>query len=288
MKTPALPAIVLLFFIIQWSAAAQEAAPPPADAGEAAPVAVAEAEVTEAPAAPAEERGTGAALIDKLILGGWTVAVQLIISVAGVAFAVERFINLRRSKIVPPGVAERADQFWKERKYDELNELLERRPSTLSRMIAALWENRRAGAADASTVAADVGARELKLHLQKAYPIAVVATIEPLLGLFGTVWGMIGAFDKVAMMGEMGNASALSSEIALALVTTAVGLAIAIPMLILYHYFKSRTALFGIALEEQVSRLVTHRILRTGEAAGDPASPAASTAAPAAEVARAH
>src|SRR5690606_6256257 len=105
--------------------------------------------------------------------------------------------------------------------------------------------HRHSSPTEAAAVAGDIGARELRLHLQKAYPIAVVATIEPLLGLFGTVLGMILAFDKVALMGAMGNAAVLSSEISLALVTTAVGLAIAIPMLILHHYFKSRTSILG-------------------------------------------
>lgn len=144
---------------------------------------------------------------------------------------------------------------------DQIKQLCQRRSSTLGRMILAVVEHQKSSLADVSMVAGDLGARELKLHLQKAYPIAVVATIEPLLGLFGTVWGMILAFDKVAIIGSMGNASALSSEIAIALVTTAVGLAIAIPMLALHHYFKSRTNIFGITLEEQVSALIARHLL---------------------------
>jgi biopolymer transport protein ExbB len=132
-------------------------------------------------------------------------------------------------------------------------------------MIQAVIEHRHSPA-DASTVAGDIGTREMKLHLQKAYPIAIAAMIEPLLGLFGTVYGMILAFDRVAQLGDMGNAAALSNEISLALVTTAVGLAIAIPLLVAYHFFKTRTAMFALGLEEQVSQLISRHVMRGPDA----------------------
>jgi biopolymer transport protein ExbB len=211
--------------------------------------------------------GVGVKLYDKLVQGGWTVGVQLAVSVAGLACVIERFIFLRKARIAPAGLFEYVDALWAQGRFEQIEAVCQQRPSTLSRMIMGLIEHRHGSTADASTVASDIGARELKLHLQKAYPIAVVATIEPLLGLFGTVWGMILAFDKVALIGTMGNAAALSSEIAIALVTTAVGLAIAIPMLALHHYFKSRTAIFAIALEEQVSELISRHMMKRPEMA---------------------
>jgi biopolymer transport protein ExbB len=239
-----------LVVILTRSAAAQDA-PAPATA-------------PAATATPAEgETGAATTLYKKLVQGGWTVGVQLIVSVAGLAFVIERFINLRKPNVAPAGLFERVDALWSQGRVEQIDAVCEQHPSTLGRMIQGVVAHRHGPAADAATVAGDIGARELKLHLQKAYPIAVVATIEPLLGLFGTVWGMILAFDKVAMMGTMGNASALSNEIAIALVTTAVGLAIAIPMLALHHYFKSRTAIFGIALEEQVSELISRHLMKT-------------------------
>ena len=69
----------------------------------------------------------------------------------------------------------------------------------------------------------------VRRHLLRAYPLAVIATTAPLLGLLGTVSGMIGAFDTVAMMGELGDAGALGGDISKALVTTMVGLVVAIP-----------------------------------------------------------
>lgn len=203
-------------------------------------------------------------LLDKLQTGGWTVAIQVAISVVALAIVLERLINLRRARILPSGLAEQAEAMLKQGRIEELWQLCRRRPSTLARMIQAVIEHRHSPA-DASIVASDIGTREMKLHLQRAYPIAIAAMIEPLLGLFGTVYGMILAFDRVAQLGEMGNAAALSNEISLALVTTAVGLAIAIPLLVAYHFFKNRTAMFALGLEERVSQLISRHVMRRQE-----------------------
>lgn len=237
--------------------AAQDAASPQPANPASAPSAVTESPSGEMPAGDAV-----ATLLDKLRSGGTTVVIQVLLSIIGLAFAVERFVNLRRGTIAPVGLFRKVDALWSQGRIDDVQAACDRHPSTLARMIRALIDHRNGPAGDAATVAGDIGARELKLHLQRAYPIAVVATIEPLLGLFGTVWGMILAFDKIALMGSMGNAAALSSEISLALVTTAVGLAIAIPMLLLYHYFKGRTSLLGITLEEQVNELISRHVMR--------------------------
>ena len=101
------------------------------------------------------------------------------------------------------------------------------------------------------------GVREIRKHLRRAYPLALVATIAPLLGLLGTVIGMIGAFDKVSAAGSLGDASMLGGDISKALITTATGLCIAVPALALYHFFKSRTNMYGMILEEEVCELIT-------------------------------
>ncbi|HBR95694.1 MAG TPA: biopolymer transporter ExbB, partial [Opitutae bacterium] len=99
--------------------------------------------------------------------------------------------------------------------------------------------------------------REMRLHLQRAYPLAVVATISPLLGLFGTVYGMIGAFESVALAGEMGDPSIMAADIAYALITTAIGLVIAVPALSAYHFFRIRTNMLALGLEGQLSHVIS-------------------------------
>jgi biopolymer transport protein ExbB len=207
--------------------------------------------------APAAGASGATVLFDKLIWqGGPIVWFQLAVSVVGLAFAFERIINLRRASIVPEGLAQRADQLWRAGKPDEIEALCDREPSTLARMIKAIVQHRTDDPSDVATIAGEVGRPELKLHLQKAYPVITVATLEPMLGLFGTVWGMMGAFDTVAAAGEMGNPSILAADISVALITTAVGLAIAIPMLALYHFFKSRTNTYAIELDAVTGGLI--------------------------------
>ena len=121
------------------------------------------------------------------------------------------------------------------------------------------------------SISDDIGSREVRVQLQKAYPLAIIATLSPLLGLFGTVFGMIGAFDTVAQAEEMGNAAILADDIAKALVTTAGGLMVAIPMLGFYHYFKSRTNHYAIMLEEDAGELFSLWFLRGQKAVVAPA-----------------
>jgi len=118
-------------------------------------------------------------------------------------------------------------------------------------------------------IAGDIASREIAQQLQRAYPLAVVATLEPLLGLLGTVLGMIESFDSIVQTGTVGDPSLLAAGISKALVTTAVGLIIAIPFLGLYHYFKSRTNYFASILEEEVTDLISEWLLPGGAGEGD-------------------
>lgn len=194
--------------------------------------------------------------VGKLRQGGYVIAAQLVLSVLALAFVLERAFMLRRSSMVPAGVADRARVLWREEKFGELVAMGEGRCSTLERVIATLAEHRRAPMADLSATAGDIASRDVRRHLSRAYPIAVIATIQPLLGLLGTVSGMVDAFDAVSVAG-LGKVEVLGSSISKALMTTMVGLAIAIPLLLAYHYFKNRTQVLGYTLEEELTDLIT-------------------------------
>ena len=211
---------------------------------------------TAEPERSSQELTTGEAFVRKLRQGGITMVFLLLASVAGLGYAIERLVNLRMGVIAPKGLAERADRLWHEERYGEIVALRDRSRSTLARVLAVVAQHRHSSMADISIMAGDVASRDLRRHLQKAYPLAVVATVSPLLGLLGTVIGMIGAFDKVAA-GSLGDASLLGGDISKALITTGAGLTIAVPALVLYHYFKSRTSFFAIVLEEEVGELLS-------------------------------
>lgn len=205
------------------------------------------------PKQPVTESG---ALIQRLMETGKTGIALLLVSIIGFSFAFERLFHLRRVNIVPRGLAAKADKLWRAHDYDGLRQLAHDRPCTLSRVIKDIVDHRNAPRADVSIMAGDVASREMRIHLQRAYPLAVVATISPLLGLFGTVYGMIGAFESVALAGKMGDPSIMAGDIAFALMTTAIGLVIAVPSLSAYHFFRIRSNMLGLQLEEQASHII--------------------------------
>ena len=199
---------------------------------------------------------------ERLKQGGVTGLVQLGLSIFGAGFVFERLFRLRRKFILPAGLATRAKQLWRDAKFDELEKLGETDPCTLARAISFIAKNRSSPMVEVSEICGELVSRELSGHYQRAYPLGIVATLAPLLGLLGMILGMITTFETVALAGALGDPSQLAAGISEALVTTGLGLAIAIPFLALYHVFKHRTAGFGAELEEEVTSLLSAWLMK--------------------------
>jgi biopolymer transport protein ExbB len=194
--------------------------------------------------------------LEKLAAGGATMFVLAGLSLVGLACGLERLLRFRRDAFLPPDLPREAARLWAAGDWTALAALPASRPSTFARAVAFLAENRRDPRPDAVVAeAGELCSREIRLALQRAMPLSVVATLSPLVGLFGTVLGMIIAFDQVALVGELGDPAVLAGGISIALVTTAAGLVIAVPGLALHHWIKSRAHLHAIALEQELSRL---------------------------------
>jgi biopolymer transport protein ExbB len=101
------------------------------------------------------------------------------------------------------------------------------------------------------------------MHHLFSYPLAAIATLAPLLGLFGTVVGMIEAFELVALAGNMGDPSILSGSISKALVTTEFGLIVAMPSIFFFGYFRMRTNMLAHLLEEEASVLTNEWLMKS-------------------------
>ena len=186
-------------------------------------------------------------------------------SVFGAGFVFERVFRLRRKNIVPLELVGRARQLWDAGDFDQLEKLGQTEPSTLARVISFIAKNRRTPMLEVSEVCGELVSREMAGQYQRAYPLGIVATLAPLLGLLGMIIGMIDTFETVALAGSLGDATQLAAGISQALVTTGLGLAIAIPFLALYHIFKFRTAGFGAELEEEVTGLLTVWLMKGGD-----------------------
>ena len=187
--------------------------------------------------------------------GGTGIVVIGALSLLMVAVALERFAHFRRARIAPPGLLTVVQPLWHAGDVEQLQLQLGASDSTLARMLSHLLRHRHADARSAAEGAADIASLELRQHQQKAYPLAVVATVAPIVGLLGTVIGMIEAFHVIAFSGAMGDPALLAGGISKALINTAAGLSVALPALALHHFFKARQVSLGLALERQMQQL---------------------------------
>jgi len=240
---------------------AEEAADPPAPAKAAGGAAVAR---PETPLTVDEVIGE---LGRQFQAGGTTMYFILFLSVLGLAFVLERLFRLRRRAIAPAGLAAQADGLWQNGDFEGLASLCEKgRPSTLAKVVLFIVRHRANPIDNLNTATGDIASREMARHMMLTYPLAIVAVLSPLLGLFGTVVGMIESFEVVAVAGTMGDPSLLASSISKALVTTAFGLIVAMPMLFFYHMFKLRTHYLASLLEEEAGTLLNGWLLKKEDA----------------------
>ncbi len=179
----------------------------------------------------------------------------LLCSVVAMAIVVERFWTLQAGKIVPGGLVM---QVWEWARADELDDARIRTiqsGSPLGRVLAAGLANRRAEREIMKEAIEEVGrhvVHDLERYLNA---LGTVALITPLLGLLGTVIGMIKVFTVITVQG-VGNPEVLADGISQALITTATGISVAIPALLFYRYFQRRVDELVITMEQEALKMV--------------------------------
>lgn len=223
----------------------------PAAAAFLAPVSLL-ADTAEADA-PAEEMTID--WIQEIINGGMTSAVLLLLSAAAVGFLVERLIRMRKKYLAPAYYADFFADAIAKNDVAAIRKEAETKPSILADAGAYIVEHRSMDPARLQTAVADAAARAFERHRQRSYPLAIIATVAPMLGLLGTVIGMIEAFSKVAILGDTGDAALLADSISKALITTDIGLVLAIPSLGAYHYLKQKLSIAELAVEEALESM---------------------------------
>ena len=199
---------------------------------------------------------------------GTTGLFQIALSVFGGGFVVACMKRLRRKNVVPAGLSQRARTLWEVGDFEALKNLKNTEPSTLSRAISFIADHRGESLADLSAATGDRISGEIAAFNQLSYPLGVIATLQPLLGLLGMILGMINAFAMVALAGSLGNPAQLAGGISEALATTALGIAFAILFLAAYHYFRTRTKAYGVLLTEEINDLLAHWYMKRHENQG--------------------
>ena len=212
------------------------------------------AETAAAPAdAPAEELTID--WIQEIINGGMTSAVLLLLSAAAIGFLVERLIRMRKKYLAPAYYAGFFADAIAKNDADAIRKEAEAKPSILAEAGAYIVDHPGTDEGRLQTAVADAAARAIERHRQRSYPLAIIATMAPMLGLLGTVIGMIEAFSKVAILGDTGDAALLADSISKALITTDMGLVLAIPALGAYHYLKQKLSIAELAIEENLEAM---------------------------------
>lgn len=176
-----------------------------------------------------------------------------------VALFVMNLIQARRDNMVPASLIEAFEGLLNEKKYQEAYELAKADESTLGQVLSAGLAKLSAGYQQAIEAMQEVGEEEnMRLEHRLSY-IAMIATISPMIGLLGTVQGMIGAFETLALTSTGApDPRALAGDISTALFTTLIGLFIAIPAIAVYNVLRNRMARLmlevGIVSEGLMSR----------------------------------
>lgn len=187
--------------------------------------------------------------------GGWIMLPIILCSIAAVAIVAERLWTLRVSRIAPPQLLAQVWRWIKDKKLNnqKLKELRENSP--LGEILAAGLANSKHGREVMKECIEEAAARVVHEMERYLTVLGTIAAIAPLLGLLGTVLGMIEIFSAF-MGGGAANASQLAGGISTALITTAAGLFVAIPAVFFHRYLSRRIDELVIGMEQEAIKLV--------------------------------
>ena len=186
---------------------------------------------------------------------GWRYTLAfLAISFTFVAFLVMNLLSLRRDAVCPRHLADAFEAHVNEKRFQEAFDLAKSDESMLGQMLAAGMQNLQQGYDKAMDAMGQVGEDEnLKLEHRLSF-LSLVGSIAPMVGLLGTVDGMVQSFQEIARSETAPKPSALAQGISMALITTLVGLVLAIPAIIAFNLMKNR---------------LTRLVMETGQTAGN-------------------
>lgn len=194
-------------------------------------------------------------MLELVIAGGWVMVPILLLAVVAFGICAERAWTLRRSEVLPPGLGEEVRQWARSRQLDPKHLEILRANSPLGTLLAAALEVRQRPREQVKERVEDIG-RHLIHELERYLPtLGTIAAVAPLLGLLGTVSGMIRMFLGILETG-VGDPERLAGGIGEALISTAAGLVVAIPALVLYRWYRARVAAYVVEMEKEAIALV--------------------------------
>ena len=194
-------------------------------------------------------------MLEILIAGGWAMVPILLCSAVALAIILERFWSLRRSSVIPANLGAEVREWARTRKLDPAHLEALRSNSPLGEILAAAMSVRLRPREIIKERVEDTGRHVVHRLERFLNTLGTIALISPLLGLLGTVFGLIDMFFAVMVSG-VGDPLKMAGGIGQALVCTATGLCVAIPAYFFHRYFRGRVADYVVAMEQQVILLM--------------------------------
>ncbi len=194
-------------------------------------------------------------MYELVVAGGWLMLPIILCSIVAMAIIVERLWSLRSQRVVPENLVAQVWHLHRDNAITDAHIKTIRDGSPLGRILAAGITNRMHSREIMKETIEEVGRQvvhELERYLNT---LGTIASISPLLGLLGTVIGMIKVFSAITLMG-VGNPGVLAGGISEALITTATGLSVAIPSLMFHRYLSGRVDRLVVVMEEEALKMV--------------------------------
>ena len=194
-------------------------------------------------------------MFELVIAGGWLMLPIIVCSIIALAIIAERLWTLRIKRVIPRTLVAQVWEWANEHKLDVERMQKLRSGSPLGRVLAAGLMNRNASREIMKEAIEDTGrhvVHELERYINT---LGTIASISPLLGLLGTVIGMIKVFTVITTVG-VGDPATLAGGISEALITTAAGLTVAIPSVIFHRYLKRKIDELVLGMEQEAMKLV--------------------------------
>lgn len=236
-----------------------------------------EADPAEGEGEPEAEKPPESFLSWLIRASGWFGVILLALSFVMVALIMMNVLQVRRDILLPPEFIETFEEKLGEKDYQGAYELAKNDDSFLARVLVAGLGKLNRGYSEAIEGMQEVGEDEnMALEHRLSY-LALIGSIGPMIGLMGTVWGMIASFQKIASSATSPKPSELADGISTALFTTLEGLAVAIPAMVFYSILRNRVSRFvlevGMVSEGLMSRFAT--VGKKPAGGGTAAAPAA-------------
>ncbi|MGZ8153609.1 MAG: MotA/TolQ/ExbB proton channel family protein [Methylovulum sp.] len=187
--------------------------------------------------------------------GGWMMLPIILCSIVSMGIIVERFWTLQKKKILPPDLVRQVWRLSRDKKMDDVTLQKLKHSSPLGYILAAGLANSHHGRDVMKECIEESG--RLVVHRLEHFlnTLGTIASVSPLLGLLGTVFGMIDIFASLMAHGA-GDPTVLAGGISVALITTAAGLTVAIPSLIFHRHFERMVDDYVVQMEAEALKLI--------------------------------